>query len=94
MTPPVTPPPLTLRARLRVAAAAVRAAVGVDDLVLAAALMLLAIGFALVWLPGAFIVPGLVLLWLVLPSRAPFVTRPPAPKKPADPPRAASGRTA
>ncbi len=46
------------------------------DIVLAVALGLLAIGCGLVWLPGAFIAPGLVGLWLTLPSRAPFVSRP------------------
>lgn len=76
-------PPVTRWARARAAAAGLVAAIGLDDVVLALALLLVAIGFWLVWRPGAFIAPGLVLLWLVLPSRAPLVTRPPASKKPA-----------
>lgn len=62
----------------------VLALVGLDDVVLVVALLLIAAGFWEAWRPGAFIVPGIVLLWLVLPSRAPFVARPPVVKKPAE----------
>lgn len=55
------------------------AAFDADDVVLILALVLLAIGGGLVWLPAAFLAPGLVLLWLVLPSRAPFIARTPLP---------------
>lgn len=78
---------------VRGALARARAAIGLDDLVLLLALLLLAVGFWQVWTPGAFIVPGLVLLWLVLPSRAPFVTRPPSSKKQPAPPATPSRRT-
>lgn len=87
-------PPVTRWARVRAMASAVRAAVGLDDLVLVLALALLSIGVGLVWVPAGLIVPGLVLLWLVLPSRAPFVTRPPAPKKPTAPDAPTSRRSA
>ena len=72
--------------RLRQAAATMRAFVGrvlsglgVDEIVLFVALALIATGFWMVWKPGTFLVPGLVLLWLVLPARSPFVVRPPVP---------------
>ncbi len=39
------------------------------------ALLLIGIGFWHLWRPGAFIVPGLVVLWFALPSRPPFITR-------------------
>lgn len=53
--------------------AAVRSAMGVDELVLVLALTLTT-GGLWTWLAwGALVVPGVVLLWLVLPPRAPFV---------------------
>ena len=51
-----------------------------DDAVLLVALGFVSVGAGLVWLPAAFLAPGLVLLWLVLPSRAAFITRPPSAK--------------
>lgn len=80
--------------RIRAALARGWSAISLDDLVLVLALVLLAVGFWQVWTPGAFIVPGLVLLWLVLPSRAPLVTRPPVSKKQPAPPAPAPRRTA
>ncbi len=61
------------------------AAIGLDEIVLALALGLIGLGCWMVWKPGAFLVPGLVLLWLALPPRAPFVNRPP--DKPQSSPR-------
>jgi len=49
--------------------------VGPDELALVTGLVLVAIGFWDLWRPGAFLVPGAVLLWLALPARYPFVTR-------------------
>jgi hypothetical protein len=45
----------------------------VDELLLAFALLLLARGLVDVWRPGAYLVPGAVLLWIVLPTRRAFV---------------------
>ena len=87
MTPKPSPPRPPLRAVLAV----LTSRVGLDDVVLGVALLLIAAGFWSAWKPGAFIVPGVVLLWLVLPSRSPFVTRPPVPKKPAAPDASAPG---
>lgn len=46
-----------------------------EELLLIAALALIARGFWLSWRPGAYLVPGLVILWIALPSRASFVAR-------------------
>jgi len=55
---------------------ALRQAVGVDEVLLAVALGLTTAGIW-PWLGfGALTVPGLVLLWMVLPERRPFVGRP------------------
>jgi hypothetical protein len=52
-------------------------------MVLLVGLGLMAYGCWLSWRPGAFLLPGLVLVWLSLPSRAPFVasSAPPAPRR-------------
>lgn len=62
------------------ATAALAVAVGVDELLLAIALALLSAGAWMVWPPSGLLAPALVLLWIVLPSRAPFIARPPAVK--------------
>lgn len=45
----------------------------IHELLVALALVLLARGLLDVWRPGAYIVPGTVLLWIVLPTRRAFV---------------------
>lgn len=50
--------------------------VGRDELAIAAGLALLAVGLWGVWRPGSYLAPGLVILWMALPSRPVFVTRP------------------
>jgi len=87
-------PPVSRWTRLRAALASARQAIGLDDLVFVLALALLSLGVGMVWIPGGLIVPGAVLLWLVLPSRAPFVTRPPVSKKPTAPDAPTSRRSA
>jgi hypothetical protein len=62
--------------------AIVRREIDVDVILLALAVGLIAIGFWDWWRPGAFVVPGLVVLWIVLPSRRPFVVRD---QQPSDP---------
>jgi hypothetical protein len=63
----------------------VATAIGVDELLLVLALTLVAVGMWQVWKPGAYLVPGLVLLWIVLPQRASWIARPPAaPSEKAD----------
>lgn len=47
--------------------------VGLQELLVAAALWLLAQGFLEFWRPGAFIVPGAVMLWMFLPQRSRLV---------------------
>lgn len=60
---------------LRNAAAAVASTlVGLlEELFVTAGLGLLALGFWDWWRPGAYLVPGLVLLWLFVPQRQRFV---------------------
>lgn len=52
------------------------AAVDKEDVLMLAGLALLAAGLWLVSHAAALIVPGLILLWIFLPSRPPFVDRP------------------
>ena len=52
--------------------------VGADELGVSAALALIAYGFWQAWRPGAALAPGLVLLWLAMPARRPFIARPQA----------------
>ena len=66
-----------MRNRLHRAGAAIVAWLGgyLEEFAIAAALILLAVGFWMAWRPGAFIIPALVILWLTIPSRGPFVDR-------------------
>jgi len=66
---------------MQTAANRIAAEIGRDELVLLLALGLIGAGLWQVWWPGTFIVPGLVLLWLALPSRAPFVARESDPRR-------------
>jgi hypothetical protein len=61
--------------RCKAAAAAIGRAFGVDEILLTIALALIGVGMRMVWAPGAYLVPGAVLLWIALPQRAPFVAR-------------------
>jgi len=56
-------------------------AANVEELMVAAAIALIAAGLRDVWAPGAYIVPGLVLLWIYLPARTAFVVSKPDDKK-------------
>lgn len=47
-----------------------------DELLLIAALALIARGLWLTWQPGAYLAPGVIVLWIVLPSRRALVSRP------------------
>lgn len=69
-------PPSRL-ARLR---AAIAAAVGIDELLLAAGLVLITVALWPVVNVSALLAPGVVMVWIALPTRAPFVPRatPPA----------------
>lgn len=64
-----------MRGRSRALVAALASIIGVDELVLGLALALIAAGLWQTWRPGAFLVPGIVLLWIALPARAGFITR-------------------
>lgn len=52
--------------------------IGVDELLLAVALTLVTVGSWPLLGRGALVVPGIVLLWIVLPTRGTFIVRPPA----------------
>ena len=58
---------------------AIAAVVGADELLLACALALVTVGLWPIIGRSALVVPGTVLLWIALPSRAPLVVRPPSP---------------
>jgi len=60
-------------------------AIGPDEVLFAVALVLLTIGTWLVVGAAALVLPGAVLLWLVLPTRTPFVDHTP-PAAPSDRP--------
>lgn len=47
----------------------------VEELWIGAGVILVSVGMRDVWAPGAYIIPGLVILWIWLPARAPFVVR-------------------
>lgn len=70
-----------MRSRLVRWGAAVSAVIGLDELLLVVGLALLAYGFWLTWSPGAFLVPGAVLVWIALPSRRAFIDRPAPPAR-------------
>lgn len=70
-----------MRQRSRAMWAAIRSVIGLDECLLILALVLVGIGFWQIWKPGAFLVTGLVLLWLTIPSRASFIITPPPDEK-------------
>ena len=86
----VLSPPLAALTRLmrtvwRVAALAVtatshavRAAFGIDEILLVAGLVLITVAAWPAIGQYALACPGLVLVWIALPSRSPFISRPPA----------------
>jgi hypothetical protein len=49
--------------------------IGLDEALLLVAVGLIGYGLWDVWRPGAYLVAGVVLLWIVLPARVPFVVR-------------------
>jgi hypothetical protein len=57
--------------------------VGFDELLLVIGLLLIARGLWLAWEPAAYLVPGLVILWIALPSRSVFVAQHHEPEKPS-----------
>lgn len=60
---------------------AITSVVGIDELLIYAAIGLVAKGASMVWAPGAYLVPGIVMLWMYLPQRGSFIARPPAPAR-------------
>lgn len=64
-----------MRESIRKVGAALSRMIGIDEALLLLGLLLLAYGLWLFWQPAAFLVPGGILIWLVLPSRAPFISR-------------------
>lgn len=61
----------------------VRRLFGADEFVLIGALVLLTAGLWSAVGMLALVAPGAALLWIAVPSRAPFVIRPEAPQGPA-----------
>lgn len=57
---------------------ALTSVIGIEEVTVYTALGLIAWGCWQVWQPASFLVPGAVMLWLYLPSRRPFIERPPA----------------
>jgi hypothetical protein len=49
--------------------------VGREEVALALGMCLIAYGFWDVWRPASFVIPGVVMVWVTLPSRTPFVER-------------------
>lgn len=62
--------------RSRRVVAAIATVIGPDEIQFWLGLLLVGGGLWFVWRPAAFVVPGLVLIWSALPSRAPFIARP------------------
>jgi len=56
--------------------------VDAQSVVLGLALGLIAFSLWNVWRPGVYLVPGIILLWIVLPTRRPFIERTPPPTPP------------
>lgn len=50
--------------------------VGPSELCVIVALGLIVKGLSLIWMPGAYLAPGIVLLWCGLPSRPRFLDPP------------------
>jgi len=67
---------MTLRARSLAIWKAVTSVIGPDEIQFWLGLILVAAGFWSFWRPGSYLVPGVVLVWSSLPSRAPLVARP------------------
>ena len=65
-------PVAAVRRRWETIRSAIRTYVEVQELLLAAGLVLVGYGCAEAWRPAGFIVPGLVLLWYALPPRPSF----------------------
>lgn len=65
----------TVRASLTRVRDAVLSVVGIEEVAIYAALALIAVGSWQVWRPGAFLVPGAVMLWMYLPQRTTFIKR-------------------
>ena len=57
---------------------ALREAIGADEAMLLAGVLLATVALWSVWGPLALLVPGVVAVWIALPSRAVFVVRPTA----------------
>ena len=60
---------------------ALRSAIGADELVLSAGLLIATVALWSVCGPLALLVPGVVFLWIALPSRVVFLVRSPVPEK-------------
>lgn len=67
-----------MRDRLQVIGRAIVSVIGIEEVAIYTALALIAWGCWFVWKPAAGIVPGAVMLWLYLPTRKPFIERPPS----------------
>lgn len=68
-----------LRNLARLVCSAIASEIGRDELALAVSLGLLARGCWLMpsWQAAAYLAPAIVLLWVFLPQRSPFIHKPP-----------------
>lgn len=64
------------RERLRRVGAIIAGIIGADELAITVALVLVTVALWPALGRQALIAPGLVLLWVALPARAPFIARP------------------
>lgn len=69
---------------VRKAVTALASEVGRDEVMLLAGLCMVAKGVSMVWAPGAWLVPGLILLWAFMPPRPSFLVGSPAKPTPKE----------
>ncbi len=68
---------LRFRKALSTAFAMFTSVFGIEEAAVYTAIVLLAEGCWQIWKPGAFLVPGAVMLWMYLPPRKAFVEKEP-----------------
>jgi len=56
--------------------ATITSEIDLQTLVLLVGLALMSVGLWEAWRPGAYLAPGVILVWMALPARRPFIHRP------------------
>lgn len=67
-----------MRDRLQAIWIAIISVIGIEEVAIYTALALIAAGCWFVWKPAAGLVPGVVMLWMYLPPRKPFIEQQPS----------------